>query len=446
MSLGDTPSDNRGRTRDFWTFWTGETISNLGSSFTQFALPLLVFKLTGSALSLGIAFAFSFLPYLLFGLVIGAWVDRLDRKRVMILSDIGQAIVIASIPALFLLGALTIWWVYVVAFLSATLHIFTDSSQFAAIPSLVDQNDLVTANGRIQASFFAATILGPLLAGVLIAVVPVATLLFLDAASFLVSAIALSLISRSFNGARKGARSSIRQDIVEGLRALFGHPVLRNILIMLPLLNLLSTNREAQLVTLVEGHLRASDAQFGLLNAAGAAGVVIFSLLAGPLRKRAGFVRLAIIAIQVGALATIAMAFSPNIWFAVPLWALVFGMDFLFNIYSNTLRQEILPNEMLGRARSVAAVVSFSVMPPAALLGGAIINATGNIVLVYAGSGVALLLVATLFAIPIIADAKRLRLGEYAHQASHSPDISEPSHAEADLEADAVGEGKGQLV
>ena len=121
-------------------------------------------------------------------------------------------------------------------------------------------------------------------------------------------------------------------------------------------------------------------------------------------------------------------------------------MDFLFNIYSNTLRQEVLPNEMLGRARSVAAVVSFSVMPPAALLGGAIINVTGNIVLVYAGSGVALLLVATLFAVPIIADAKRLKLGEYARQASHSPDISEPSHAKADLEADAAGEGKAQLV
>ena len=181
------------------------------------------------------------------------------------------------------------------------------------------------SNGAI---FFAATILGLLLAGVLIAVMPVATLLFLDAASFLVSAIALSLISRSFNGARKGARTSIRQDIAEGLRALFGHPVLRNILIMLPLLNLLSTNREAQLVTLAEGHLRATDAQFGLLNAAGAAGVVIFSLLAGPLRKRAGFVRLAIIAIQIGALATIAMAFSPNIWFAIPLWALVFADGF----------------------------------------------------------------------------------------------------------------------
>src|SRR5262249_32022478 len=93
MSLIGASSEKHGahsardRSHDFLKFWTGETISSLGSSFTQFALSLLVFKLTGSALNLGIAFAFSFLPHLLFGLVIGAWVDRLDRKRVMILAD-----------------------------------------------------------------------------------------------------------------------------------------------------------------------------------------------------------------------------------------------------------------------------------------------------------------------------------------------------------------------
>jgi MFS family permease len=126
MASADTDSLKRRKTIDFWKFWTGETISNLGSSFTQFALPLLVFKLTGSALNLGIATAAAFLPYLLFGLVIGAWVDRLDRKRMMILVDVGQALVIASIPVMFLLGALNVWWVFGVAFVSTTLKIFFD--------------------------------------------------------------------------------------------------------------------------------------------------------------------------------------------------------------------------------------------------------------------------------------------------------------------------------
>src|SRR5215472_11762223 len=137
MASADTTSLKRTKTIDFWKYWAGETISNLGSSFTQFALPLLVFKLTGSALNLGITTAAAFLPYLLFGLVIGAWVDRLDRKRLMLLVDLAQALVLASIPVLSLLGALSIWWLYGTSFVSATLKICFECGQFAAIPSLV---------------------------------------------------------------------------------------------------------------------------------------------------------------------------------------------------------------------------------------------------------------------------------------------------------------------
>src|SRR2546427_3850198 len=88
---------------DFWKFWTGQTVSQLGSSFTLFATPLLIFKLTRSSVNLGIGMAANFVPYLLFGLVIGAWVDRLDRKRMMIAVDLGRAAVIALIPLLSML-------------------------------------------------------------------------------------------------------------------------------------------------------------------------------------------------------------------------------------------------------------------------------------------------------------------------------------------------------
>jgi len=108
---------------DFWKYWTGQTISNLGSSVTLFALPLLVYKLSGSALDLGIASAATFLPYLLFGLILGAWTDRVNRKRMMIGTDIGRALIVVSIPLLFALGLLTVWWIYIVAFIHATLTI-----------------------------------------------------------------------------------------------------------------------------------------------------------------------------------------------------------------------------------------------------------------------------------------------------------------------------------
>src|SRR5437867_308288 len=105
MSDAASPTAERQRlSPDFWKFWTGQTISQLGSSFTQFATPLLIFKLTRSAVNLGIATAANFVPYLLFGLIIGAWVDRLNRKRLMIAVDLMRGAVIAMIPLLAVLN------------------------------------------------------------------------------------------------------------------------------------------------------------------------------------------------------------------------------------------------------------------------------------------------------------------------------------------------------
>jgi MFS family permease len=192
-----TPEPTRRRSwllsGDFGRFWLGQTISNLGSSFTMFALPLLVFNLTGSPINLGITTAAEFVPYLLFGLVIGAWVDRVDRRRLMIATDLARAAVIATIPLLDAFDALTVGWIYAVAFASATLTIAFDAAEFAAIPSLVpSSDDLVAANGRVHASYSAAQVAGPLLAGLLITVAPVQQVLWVDAASFLVSAGALA--------------------------------------------------------------------------------------------------------------------------------------------------------------------------------------------------------------------------------------------------------------
>ena len=124
MRANSTESKQVGRLNtDFWKYWTGQTISNLGSSITLFALPLLVYKLTGSALNLGITTAAEFLPYLLFGLILGAWTDRVDRKRMMIGTDIARALIIASIPLLYAFGLLAVWWIYIVGFVHATLTI-----------------------------------------------------------------------------------------------------------------------------------------------------------------------------------------------------------------------------------------------------------------------------------------------------------------------------------
>jgi MFS family permease len=385
---------------DFWKFWTGQTISNLGSSFTFLALPLIVFQLTGSAINLAITTTAFFLPYLLFGLVIGAWVDRVDRKRLMILVDLGRAAVIASIPAFAAVDALSVWWIYAATFLTSTLTIAFDSSEFAAIPSLVDRDDLVTANGRIQASYQSAQVVGPILAGGLLgAGLPIEHVLLVDAASFLVSAVALGAVRGSFNPPDDPEREvkSLRRDIVEGLRYVLSHPVLRNISLMMALFNFVGATTLAQLVLFAKERLDASDSQVGLLFSAGSAGVVVLSLLAGPIRRRLSFSVAALGALMLYGVLTFVFAWTEVYWLALPLWALISGLGLFFNINTISLRQQIVPGHMLGRVVSIAGVLAWSAIPIGTLLGGYVIEATGDVAAVYAAIGLLTFLIAFSF-------------------------------------------------
>ncbi len=372
---------------DFWKFWSGETISNFGSSITQFALPLLVFKLTGSAVSLGVGFAMFGLPHLLFGLLIGAWTDRLDRKRLMIVVDLLSAAVLVSVPLAAAAGMLSVWWIYAAIFAASTLGIFFQAAQFAAIPSLVERETLVAANGQIQASFSAATVLGPLAAGALLAFIPIEDLLYVDAATFLVSAVTLSLIARPFNAPREAVRTSIRADVVEGLRYVLRHPVLRNISAMMALINFVSVTVYAQLVLFAKHRFAVTDSELGFLFAADGAGVVLLSLAAGPLRSRFSFGNVALGSLMLSGLMTFALAYAPSYPLAVALSAASAGLGILFNINTGSLRQAIVPNHLLGRIITIAMVLAWSANPLGATIGGVIVERTGDVQTVYAAIG-----------------------------------------------------------
>ena len=231
----------------------------------------------------------------------------------------------------------------------------SNSAEFAAIPSLVSgEQDLVTANGRIQASYSATRIIGPLVAGVLVAFMPIADLMVVDALSFVVSAISLALITRSFNASRPRKTTHIRQDVVEGLRYVLSHPVLRNISIMMALVNFFGSTVQSQMIYFSKEALSATDTQVSILYAASGAGAILLALLAGRLRKRWAFSRVALGSLLLTGVLTIALAFTPYFWLAVPIWALMSGLGTLFNINTGSLRQAIVPNEMLGRVISVA--------------------------------------------------------------------------------------------
>ena len=387
----------------------GQTISNVGSSFTLFVLPLLVYKLTGSALNLALIYAAEYVPYLLFGLIIGAWVDRVDRKRLMIFVEITQSLVIFSVPLLAALDLLSIWWIYGVGFASSTLWICFNAAEFAAIPSLVSEEKLVSANGRLQASYSAATVVGPLLAGLLTTVIPIHAVLLFDALSFLLSAIALRSIGTSFNVGDAGQQrqKSLRRDVGEGLRYVMGHPVLRNTCFMMALINCVGFTVYAQLVLFAKERLGASDAQLGLLYAAGGVGMIALALLAGPLRRHLPFNKVALGTLMAGGVLIVLLASTRMYWVAVPLWASIWGLVILFDINSNSLWQEVVPNRMLGRVQGTVSVLSWSAIPLGILIGGIVIEQTQNVALVYAAIGILIVLTAIAFSFTAVGSAER---------------------------------------
>ena len=393
--------------RDFTKFWVGQTISNLGSSFTQWAVPLLVFQLTHSAVNLGIAMAATFLPYLFFGLPLGAWMDRVDRKRAMIALDSINTLVILSIPLVAQFGHLDVWLIYVVTFVQSTVFIAFSAGEFAAIPSLVSTDDLVTANGRIQATFSAAQVAGPLLAGLLVSFLPLAWVMAFDAASFAVSAFSLALIRGSFNVASDEPKeaTTILHDVREGLRYVLSHPVLRNISAMMALINFVNASAFAELVLFATERLGASRFEIGVLFAAGSAGVVVTGLLAGRLRKRFSFTALAMTSLMLMGACLVVFAGMESYWAALPLWAAASGLGILFNINTGSLRQAIVPNQLLSRVMSIASVLAWSAIPAGALVGGWVVSATDNVAAVYGVIGILIICIAAFFT--ALGDAQR---------------------------------------
>lgn len=404
---------------DFWTFWSGQTISTLGNSVTSFALPLLVFKLTNSPLNLALTMAFTVLPYFLFGLAIGAWVDRTNRKRVMVFTDCARALVIASLPLLAALGFLSVWWLYVASFVNATLTIAFTAANFAALPSLVEPDDLVVANSSIQASFSMASIIGPLLAGLLLVRVPLPLLLLLDAASFLVSAASLLLVKRSFNASagEQKREAGIGNAILAGLHYVLHSPIVFWLTLLLLLFNFILPTAEVQIVWYAKQWLRASDTQIGLLYASDGVGVVVFSLLTNRLRKRWSFGVAALGSMMVLGLLTALMAFSHWYPLILMIWALRGGVDILFLISTYSMAQRIVPNALLGRVITFIRVLTWPTGALGALLGGLAIAQTGNVGLVYGCVGVLVFLAAFAFWLTPLGHAERYVPEEQASKA-----------------------------
>ena len=187
-------------------------------------------------------------------------------------------------------------------------------------------------------------------------------------------------------------------DVREGLSYVWSNPILRSISIMMALINFVATTDQTQLVLFAKKVLHASNTEVAVLFAAGAAGVVVVSLSAAPIRRRLSFRVTALGALVVNGLAITAMALIGNYAAAVVLWAVSSGFGLLLNINTGSLRQAIVPSHMYGRVISIAGVLAWSAIPVGAIAGAAAINLTHSVVGVYAVTGALAALIALLFA------------------------------------------------
>lgn len=219
------------RSTDYRRLWVGQTVSVIGDKVDQIALGILVYHVTGSALQMGIMLAISMLPAALFGMLAGAYVDRWDRRRTMIVADLLRAGLVFAVPFAAQLG---IWLVYVLALGVAGVSLFFEPAKLSLIPDLVGSDDLMAANSLDSATVSVAELVGLALAGGLVAGVGYRAAFFFDAATYLVSAAFIWSITYRAQGRLSlgsGWREALK-DAWAGTKYVAAHPVLKDLLLI----------------------------------------------------------------------------------------------------------------------------------------------------------------------------------------------------------------------
>lgn len=383
---------------DFRQLWAAESISQFGSQITLVALPLVAaLTLGASASQMGMLAAAGTLPFLLLSLFAGVWVDRLRRRSIMLVTDVGRALLLLSVPVAWAIGFLRIELLYAVAFLVGVQTLFFDVAYVSYLPSIVDRDHLTEGNAKLQASASTAQVTGPGAAGVLVGVLSAPLALVVDALTYLLSAFFLTRIRSREPMPERAARMRVRREIGEGLRTIFGNPVLRAIASTGATTNLFGYMFLAVYVLYMIQDLGFSATQVGLVFSLGGVGAIIGSVVAEPLRRRLGIGPTIIwgrIMFGAGGLLVPLAVAVPR--FEVPM---VLAAEFLqwaallvAVVNEISLRQTLVPDRLLGRANATMRFMNAGVIPIGSLAGGflgELIGLRGTLVVGVAGMLVA---------------------------------------------------------
>ena len=370
------------RDGDFLKFWAGETISDFGDQITLLAIPLTaVIVLHASAFEMGLLAAAGTLPIALFSLLAGVWVDRALRRRVLVAADIGRAFALATIPIAFVLGVLTLAQLYVVAFIAGTLSVFFVVAYQAYLPSLVAREQLIVANGRMNASSSLAQLAGPSVAGVLVQVFTAPMPVVVDALSFLASVAGIVSIRRHEPPPVPRARD-LRKEIAEGMSALMGHPTLRALVLGNSVIILCYSAQLAIFLLFLSRDVGLDPSVIGVMLAIGGAGSLLGALFAGRIATWLGLGPTFLWAAAVATLAfTVRAAFIEPHELAIAAIAtgqfVALFCASLFNVNGPSLRQAMTPPHLLGRVNASYRFVVWGTGPVGAFIGGVLAQSLG---------------------------------------------------------------------
>jgi MFS family permease len=349
--------------------------ANLADGVFQVALPLLAVQLTRSPLLIAGVNLAARLPWLL-ALVAGALADRLDRRQTMVRVNLVRTVLLGGLALAVATDLTTLAMLYAVALLLGCAETMFDTSAQSLLPAIVAREELTTANSRLFAvELVANTFVGPPLGG-LLAAAGLAVAMGVPAAAYLAGAGCLALVAGSFRavGAEPAGSTRLRDEIAEGARFVWRHPVLRPLAIMLGIENMAfaAVFSVFVLFAVAPGPMGLSKAGYGILLATSGAGSLLGTWLAVPAERRLGRVRTLVLSVVLFAasLAVYAVTASPvlvGITFAVSGVATV-----LWNVITVSLRQRITPDRLLGRMNAAYRLVGWGTIPIGSLLGGAL--------------------------------------------------------------------------
>jgi MFS family permease len=388
------PKGGLWRHSDFLKLWSAETISLVGSQVTGLALPLVaIITLDVSAFEVALLGVIEFAPFILVSLPAGVWVDRLPRRPILIIGDLGRAALLATIPIAYAVDALTIWQLYVVGFLFGVLTVFFDVAYQSYLPSLVERDQLVDGNSKLEISRSGAQLAGPALAGVLIQVLKAPLAILLDAISFVVSGLfVLAIRAREEVPEREPGRSPLhgmRAELSEGVRYVFGHRYLRWIAASTATFNFFGSLMGAIVLVYFVRELGLSPGTIGLVFGIGNVGYLAGAITSNRIARKVG-VGPAIVGGAATGMAALLIPLAPKdspIPFLIASGVILgFGVV-VYNVTQLSFRQAITPERLQGRMNSVMRFIVWGVIPLGTLLGGAVASAVDLKTAIWVGAG-----------------------------------------------------------